>query len=98
MKPIWERRRKIDEIDEKLVALLNQRAALAIEIGSFKRRNNLRPVSPDREREIVRRACQASAGPLEPEAIGRLFRAILDESRRAAAAADDWAVSGEVLR
>ncbi len=98
MKPIWERRRKIDEIDEKLVELLNQRAALAIEIGNFKRRNNQSPVSPDREREIVRRACQTSAGPLDPEAIARLFRAILEESRRAAAEATDLAISEGILR
>jgi chorismate mutase len=38
MRPIHDRRRKIDGIDEKLVELLNRRARLAIEIGAFKRR------------------------------------------------------------
>jgi chorismate mutase len=85
MKAIWDRRRKIDGIDDKLVELLNRRARLAIEIGECKRRNGLSAVSPAREREILRRACQASAGPLDPKALTRLFRAILSESRRAAA-------------
>jgi chorismate mutase len=87
MRPIHDRRRKIDGIDEKLVELLNRRARLAIEIGAFKRRYRLSAVSPAREREILRRVCQTSAGPLEARAVARLFRAILIESRRAAAAA-----------
>jgi chorismate mutase len=86
MKPIHDRRKKIDGIDEKLVELLNLRTQLAIEIGEFKRRNRLRAVSPAREREILRRACKTSAGPLDPKAVTRLFRTILAESRRAAAA------------
>jgi chorismate mutase len=87
MKPIRDRRKKIDGIDEKLVELLNLRAQLAIEIGEFKRRNRLNAVSPEREREILSRACETSAGPLDPKAVTRLFRAILSESRRAAARA-----------
>lgn len=86
MKPIWDRRKKIDGIDEQLVELLNRRTRLAIEIGECKRRNGLSAVSPEREREILRRATLASAGPLDPKALTRLFRAILTESRRAAAA------------
>ena len=35
MKPIDDRRKKIDGIDEKLVELLNLRAQLAIEIGAY---------------------------------------------------------------
>jgi chorismate mutase len=85
MKPIHDRRRKIDEIDEQLVELLNRRAQLAIEIGDFKRRHRLSAISPEREREILDRACRSSAGPLNERAIARLFRAILTESRRAAA-------------
>jgi chorismate mutase/prephenate dehydratase len=85
MKPIHDRRRKIDGIDERLVALLNRRTQLAIEIGAFKRRYRLSAVSPAREREILRRVCETNAGPLGPKAVARLFRAILTESRRAAA-------------
>jgi chorismate mutase len=87
MKPIHDRRKKIDGIDEKLVELLNRRARLAIEIGAFKRRHRLSAVSPAREREILRRVRETNSGPLEPKAVARLFRAILTESRRAAAVA-----------
>jgi chorismate mutase len=99
MKPIHARRKKIDGIDEKLVELLNLRAQLAIEIGAFKRRYRLKAVSPAREREILRRVCETSAGPLDPKAVARLFRAILTESRRAAAeAAAPRAAAGKSLR
>jgi len=86
MKPIWDRRKKIDGIDAKLVSLLNRRTRLAIEIGEFKRRNRLGAVSLSREREILRRVRERNSGPLDPRAMTRLFRAILAESRRAAAA------------
>ena len=98
MKPIRDRRKKIDEIDEKLVELLNLRARLAIEIGVLKRRNHLSAVSPARERAILRRVCHSSTGPLDREAIARLFRAILAESRRTAASSATAAVPGEYSR
>lgn len=84
MKAIFHRRRRIDRIDDELVQLLNRRARLAIEIGAFKRKYGLASLSREREREILGRARLANAGPLGRDAIGRLFRAILEESRRAA--------------
>jgi chorismate mutase-like protein len=88
MNPIQDRRRKIDEIDEQLVDLLNRRARLAVEIGELKRKHQMSAISPEREREILDRACRSSLGPLDGEAIERLFSAILNETRRAAA--DAW--------
>ena len=45
-------RKKIDEIDRKLIELLNQRAAAAQEIGRLKRNTNLPIYEPDRERNV----------------------------------------------
>ena len=40
-----------------------------------------------REREVIERARRANAGPLDDRAVERLFRRIIQESRRAEAAA-----------
>jgi len=75
-------RRKIDEIDNKLVELLNERSKCAIEIGKIKRALNLRVYDPEREREILRRIKEANAGPLDDEGLQRLFERVIDECRR----------------
>jgi chorismate mutase-like protein len=76
-------RRKIDEIDRKLVELLNERSKCAIEIGKIKKAENLRVYDPDREREILRRIQETNNGPLDSEALQRLFERIIDECRSA---------------
>lgn len=75
-------RRMIDEIDAKLVELLNRRAACAAEIGKLKREQLLEVYSPGREAEVLRQALAANTGPLQPDAIARLFERIIDEARR----------------
>ena len=82
---IDELRERIDVIDEQLVALLNTRAACAIEIGRLKRGRGSPIYEPDREAAVVRRARAITAklgGPLTEEAIGRLFERIIDEARQ----------------
>ena len=46
-------RKKIDELDRKLVDMLNQRAEAAREIGRLKRNTNLPIYEPDRERIVI---------------------------------------------
>jgi len=75
-------RAEIDDIDEALIRLLNRRAKTAIEVGVLKRTANLPLCDVDREREVLTRVCQANAGPLDDEAITKLFRRIIRESRR----------------
>jgi chorismate mutase len=82
---IDELRRRIDELDERLVALLNERAACALEIGKLKHALGQEVYQPDREAEVLHhaRACgERSAGPLSADAITRLFERIIDEARR----------------
>lgn len=74
-------RRNIDEIDEVLVKLLNQRARWALEVGQVKRGSELPIYEPEREAEVLRHVLGASRGPLSAEAIERLFQRIIDESR-----------------
>ncbi|HEY2381449.1 MAG TPA: chorismate mutase [Terriglobia bacterium] len=75
-------RLKIDEIDKKLVELLNERSRCAIEIGKIKHDLNLRVYDPAREREILRRIKESNPGPLDNEGLQRLFERVIDECRR----------------
>jgi chorismate mutase-like protein len=74
-------RRKIDEIDRKLVELLNERTRCVVEIGQLKRQDGTPLYQPDREREVLDAAERANSGPLSEAAIRRLFERILDEAR-----------------
>jgi chorismate mutase len=78
-------RDRIDQLDERLVDLLNERAGCALEIGRLKHARGLEVYQPDREAEVLRRvgACaHRAAGPLAPEAVVRVFERIIDEARR----------------
>jgi chorismate mutase len=79
---ITDWRNRIDEVDAQLVKLLNERAQCAIEIGKIKRANKLTLYDPEREAQIIRNALANNPGPLNDEAIQRLFERIIDESRR----------------
>jgi chorismate mutase len=76
-------RRRIDEIDQKLVELLNERSRCALEIGKIKQAQNLPLYQPDREREVLENAERANPGPLSDAAVRRLFERIIDEARSA---------------
>jgi len=80
-------RRRIDEIDRKLVELLNERSRCALELGKLKQEEHLPLYQPDREKEVLQNAEQANPGPLSDAAIRRLFERIIDEARAAERAA-----------
>jgi len=82
VKDIDEWRRRIDVIDSQLMKLLNSRSACAVEIGRIKKRVGLPAYSPEREAWILERVMRENPGPLQPEAVRRVFERIIDESRR----------------
>ena len=75
-------RDKINEIDGKLVKLLNERTQCVIEIGKIKKVMNMRVYDPDRERDVIQRVRQANRGPLDDEGLQHVFERIIDECRR----------------
>ncbi|HEX7088231.1 MAG TPA: chorismate mutase [Vicinamibacterales bacterium] len=82
---IDELRKRIDELDERLVELLNERARCALRIGEIKQELGLEIYQPERESQVlghVRAHGAAIGGPLGPEALTRLFERIIDEARR----------------
>ncbi|HWY43025.1 MAG TPA: chorismate mutase [Candidatus Sulfotelmatobacter sp.] len=76
-------RQRIDELDRKLVELLNERSRCALEIGKLKQQQNLPLYQPDREKEVLENAERNNQGPLTDAAIRRLFERIIDEARAA---------------
>jgi chorismate mutase len=75
-------RKKIDAIDATLLRLLNRRAEYAIEVGKLKGERGLSLWAPGRENEILSRMEKLNPGPLDIEAITKIYRLILNESRR----------------
>lgn len=73
---------RIDEIDLELVRLFNERTQCAIEIGHIKKRLGLEIYSPSREVQVIANVTAANTGPLDAEAIRRLFERVIDEARR----------------
>jgi chorismate mutase len=75
-------RKKIDELDLKLVELINQRAAAAREIGKLKNDTNLPIYEPDREKRILENVKHANRGPLPDSEIQHVFERIIDVMRK----------------
>jgi len=76
-------RDRIDEIDKKLVELLNERSKCALEIGRIKQAANMPLYQPERENDVLSNAESNNRGPLSDAAIRRLFERIIDEARSA---------------
>lgn len=78
---ITRARAEIDVVDREVVALLNRRTELALELARRKRELGLPLSDPPREREVYARAGAASRGPLSAEAVVRIYRQVIAESR-----------------
>jgi chorismate mutase len=74
-------RKKIDDLDRKLAALLNERASAVIEIGRLKRNTNLPIYEPDREREVISNVQKSSQGPLAERDLSQIYERIMDIMR-----------------
>jgi chorismate mutase len=74
-------RKRIDLLDESLVRLLNARAACALEIGRLKREMGIPIYQPQREVEVLKNVQAVNNGPLDQDAMKRLFERIIDEAR-----------------
>ena len=75
-------RRRIDDLDLRILDLLNERSRCALAIGSIKRKLGRTIYDPVREAAIVSHVTERNRGPLPDFVVRRLFERILDESRR----------------
>jgi len=74
-------RAEIDRLDKELVAILNRRAEVALQIGQVKNANGLEVWSAAREEEVLAKVLGASKGPLPPETLRLIFRELMSGAR-----------------
>lgn len=74
-------RKRIDALDIRILALLNERTKVVEEIGQIKTSLGLPIYEPRREDDVFRNVITHNQGPLPPEAVKRLFERIIDEMR-----------------
>jgi chorismate mutase len=78
---IAEWRKKIDDLDRRLVELLNERAQAAHEIGKLKRNTSMPIYEPDREKKIFENVQRANRGPLPESELRQVYERIIDVMR-----------------
>ena len=74
-------RKKIDELDRRLVDLLNERAQAAHEIGKLKRNTSMPIYEPEREKKIFENVLRANRGPLPDGELRTVYERIIDVMR-----------------
>ena len=75
-------RRKVDQLDDQLVRLLEQRSVIAGEIGRQKRSSGQPVFAPAREAELLRRLTAKLQGKMEAESLKAIYREILATGRQ----------------
>ncbi len=75
-------RKNIDDIDLKILDLLNSRAREVIAIGKAKKKSRAEFYVPTREQEVYRRLLQKNSGPFPDSALKTVFREIMSASLR----------------
>jgi chorismate mutase/prephenate dehydratase len=73
-------RRQIDDIDKKIVELLNSRSNVSVKISELKNKDGQAAYSPDRESQVLSRVRSLSKGPLPKDALSAIYREIMSYS------------------
>ena len=71
----------IDNVDQRIVALLNERTQVVEEIGRVKRGSDLPIYEPRREDQVFANVAGCNQGPMSEDALRRIFERIIDEMR-----------------
>lgn len=74
-------RQQIDALDLELLELLNQRARLAMAIGSEKAKISAPVFVPEREKAVLDRLQELNQGPLTMAGIQEIYRTIIKNCR-----------------
>jgi len=80
-------RRRIDALDRRIVAVLNERAALGREVGRAKSAAGWRALrDADRERDVLLRVAMANGGPMPQADLLAIYRRLIAATRALEAA------------
>jgi chorismate mutase/prephenate dehydratase len=75
-------RDRIDELDKRIVELLNERAVLGRQAGRAKSLAGRRAIrDPEREREVLLRVAMANGGPLTQADLLSIYRRVVAATR-----------------
>ena len=75
-------RDRIDEVDVRILELLNERTRVVEEIGRIKQELEMPIYEPKREDEVFQNVTTTITGRLPAEAVKRVFERIIDEMRK----------------
>ncbi|MGD9944847.1 MAG: prephenate dehydratase [Burkholderiaceae bacterium] len=70
-------RARIDAADREIIAALNRRAQLALEVGEVKKRTDAPVYRPEREAQIMAALRERNTGPLPDDALEAIYREIV---------------------
>ena len=76
-----ELREQIDDVDSRLLELLNRRARLSLAVGQAKKQVSGKVFDPAREARLLERLATLNEGPLKTAHINAIWRAVLSASR-----------------
>jgi len=78
---ISDLRLTIDDLDDRIIQLLNERARVAQQIGSLKKQEGLNVLDSDREAAVLNDRMRRNPGPLRGEQIRAIFEKIIASCR-----------------
>ena len=73
-------RGRIDDVDRRLVSILNERADLVVEVGKYKRGSGTPIYAPHREKAVLDRVLGLNEGPLAPRTVEAIYRELMSGS------------------
>ena len=74
-------RKRINEVDRRILDLLNERVGYVLRLAPLKRQGNIPVHEPRREEEVLSKLREQNGGPLSDEAVCRVFEAVMKEMR-----------------
>ncbi len=77
---LHDHRKSIDQLDEQIVRLLNERTRHVLEIGEIKRKAGEEIYAPHRELAVLERIGKANPGPLPNESLRSIYREIMSSA------------------
>lgn len=79
MEDIQKLRKRVDQVDEKILQALSERVKICRAIGLAKKKQGISIKDPDREREIYQRAKEKGAQlALDPVKVEAVYREIVN--------------------
>jgi chorismate mutase/prephenate dehydratase len=72
-----ELRKRVDELDEQIVRLINERAEVACQIGRLKQQDNEALYVPARQQAVYDHVAALNGGPLSDECLRAVYREIM---------------------